>query len=113
MMQPNIVGTNIPLSDSIRDHIQDRLSPVIQRFETELTSLSVRFGDCNGHKGGVDKQCRIEAVVGHAGPIIAEETHTDLYAAIDVAADRLMRAISHKVDRRQELRRQTRSIREN
>ncbi|MGA2498420.1 MAG: ribosome-associated translation inhibitor RaiA [Tepidisphaeraceae bacterium] len=105
MMQPNIVGTNIPLSDSIRNHIEDRLSPVIERFKSRITSVSVRFGDCNGHKGGVDKQCRMEAVVGHAGSIVAEETHADLYAAIDVAAERLMRAISHKVERRQEARR--------
>ena len=111
MVYPNIVGTNIPLSDSIRSHIEERLSPVIDRFETELTALSVRFGDCNGDKGGVDKQCRIEAVVGHAGHVVAEETNRDMYAAIDVAADRLMRAISHKVDRRQQLRRRPRSIR--
>ena len=106
MMQPNIVGTNIPLSDSIRSHIEDRLAHVMKRFGSKLTSVSVRFGDCNGDKGGVDKQCRIEAVVGHAGSVVTEETHADLYAAIDVAADRLMRAIRHKVDRRQELRRQ-------
>ena len=104
-MLPNIVGTNIPLSDSIRSHIEDRLSPVIDRFEPRLTSLSVRFGDCNGPKGGADKQCRMEAVVGSAGSIVAEETHQNLYAAIDVAADRLMRAISHKIERRQEARR--------
>lgn len=111
MVYPNIVGTNIPLSQALRSHIEDRLSPVMARFETELTSLSVRFGDCNGDKGGVDKQCRMEAVVGHAGQVVAEETHRDMYAAIDVAADRLMRAIAHKVDRHQEHRRQAGSIR--
>ncbi len=107
MVQPNIVGTNIPLSDSIREHIEACLAPVIDRFQSRLTSISVRFGDCNGNKGGVDKQCRIEATIGHAGTILAEETHTDLYAAIDVAAERLMRAISHKIERREEARRAT------
>jgi ribosome-associated translation inhibitor RaiA len=54
--------------------------------------------DVNGPKGGVDMVCRIQARIDNHFSINTEGRHTDLYAAITLAAHRMERSIGSILD---------------
>jgi len=95
----DIRGQNIPLTPSLLEHVERRLQFALARFDGRVTRVTVRVADLNGPRGGVDKRCRIAVRVRPAGEIAVEDTCPDLYAAIDVAADRIGRSVQRKVER--------------
>ncbi len=89
----------MPINPGVRSHIMRRmrfaLGPVLGR----VPRVYVWVGDENGPKGGTDKFCSVRAEVeGHA-PVFVRDCHTDLYAAISLAAARTGRAVLRTVQR--------------
>ena len=97
-MQVNISGHQLDLTDALRDYIGEKLSRLERHFD-KITNVQIILE--------VEKlKQKIEATLHIAGgEVVANAEHEDMYAAIDLLADKLDRQlIKHKekhLDRQQ------------
>jgi putative sigma-54 modulation protein len=89
-MNLHLTGHHLEITPSIREHVSTMLQRVTRHFD-QVTDAHVIVSLQRA-------QCRVEASVHVRGKeIFCESTADDLYAAIDVLADKLDRAIiKHK-----------------
>ncbi len=86
-------------AEFLRDYVQRRLRPALERFTPQMTRVAVEVGDANGPRGGIDKYCRITAHVVRLGDVFAESADSDVGVAIDRAIDRVERAVAKTIVR--------------
>lgn len=98
-MQMDIVGIHIPLTEGIKNHIDQRFTSTLQRFGQRVQDVLVRVSDHNGPRGGADKACKVHVQLVPTEHLIIEEVDTDLYAAIDRAAGRLKQAVARRFNK--------------
>jgi ribosomal subunit interface protein len=91
---------NVGLSDALSKYVERRFQVALGRFDKRLPLVTVRLLDENGPKGGVDKRCQATLSMPPATAIMVEESHADLYTAIDLVADRAARAVTREIGRR-------------
>ena len=97
-MQVNISGHQLEVTDALRDYIGEKLSRLERHFD-KITNVQIILE--------VEKlKQKIEATLHIAGgEVVANAEHEDMYAAIDLLADKLDRQlIKHKekhLDRQQ------------
>ncbi len=86
-MKFNIHGKNIDVTDSIRDYVESKIGRLSKYFkESDLTaSVTVRV---RGRDQIVEVTIPTDRVT-----LRAEDTHSDLYAAIDLVTEKLERQI--------------------
>lgn len=101
-MNLQIQAQDFTLTDGLREHVTTRLSYGLNHGRDVVTRIVVRLSDVNGPRGGEDKRCRIEVRLKGAPSLVVEDTQTDMYAAIDRAADRVGRALDRHLARRHE-----------
>lgn len=104
-MKLDIRGTRKLISPAIREHARRRLQFALGRFEDKVLSVTLRLTDPNGPRGGKDKCCKIEAKLRGHSDLFIEETGSDLYGAIDLAAERLGQAARREFERRKDAHR--------
>ena len=93
----------VSISPALREHINKQLRSVDGRFGERLTRIEVYLTDVNGPKGGLNKQCKLEARPRGGDPLLAELLHEDAYDAVSGAVKRLESVLSNhfgKLDRR-------------
>jgi ribosome-associated translation inhibitor RaiA len=93
----------VAMSPALEQHINQQLQSVQTRFGEKLTRIEVYLTDVNGPKGGVNKQCKLEARPRGGDPLMAESLHENAYDAVSGAAKRLETVLgSHfgKLERR-------------
>ncbi len=83
----------------LRSHVLRRLDAALGRRDDKLRRASVHIEDENGPRGGSDKHCRIQVVVPGVGEVIVKERHSNPFAAIDLAAHRVGRAVERLLAR--------------
>ncbi|WP_121616739.1 ribosome hibernation-promoting factor, HPF/YfiA family [Virgibacillus halodenitrificans] len=89
MVQMNIRGENIEVTNALHDYSQKKLDKLERYFDEPLTNVNVNL---KIYKVGQ----KAEVTIPIMGTVLrAEETNQDLYAAIDVVVDKLERQI-HK-----------------
>ncbi|MBL0926737.1 MAG: HPF/RaiA family ribosome-associated protein [Phycisphaerales bacterium] len=98
-MQIRLFDGPMATSSAVLDRITSRLTHALQRFGSRIREVEVRLADVNGGKGGDDKRVRMLAHVAGLAPVAVEAHHHDYYAAIDGAADKLKRAVTHSIAR--------------
>ena len=112
-MNVDVHALNIEASSSLTDHVRRRVGSALDRFSQRVQRVIVRLSDVNGHRGGEDMQCQLQVDVLGCGMLIVEHTDSDVYAAVDQAADRVKRnvrrAIGKKRDSMTRQRRQPRA----
>ncbi|CAE6896792.1 MAG TPA: ribosome-associated translation inhibitor RaiA [Pseudomonas sp.] len=89
-MQVNISGHQLDVTDALRDYIGEKLGRLERHFD-KITNVQVTME--------VEKlKQKIEATLHVAGgEVVANAEHQDMYAAIDLLADKLDRQlIKHK-----------------
>ena len=86
-----IQSNGLVLTESLRAYVHRRLQTALGWALTRR--LAVWLSDINGPRGGRDKRCKIQISLDHGKTIIIEDTEEDLYAAIDLAAERADRAL--------------------
>ena len=89
-MQVNISGHQLDVTDALRDYIGEKLGRLERHFD-KITNVQVTME--------VEKlKQKIEATLHVAGgEVVANAEHQDMYAAIDLLADKLARQlIKHK-----------------
>lgn len=98
-MQLDIQARGFTLTDGLRNHCERRLRFALGPASGKLRNVAVRLSDVNGPRGGVDKRCTIRAIVPGAPPVVIAQYETDIYIAIDRAADRIARSLSRRMQR--------------
>ncbi|SFD96777.1 SSU ribosomal protein S30P /sigma 54 modulation protein [Lentibacillus persicus] len=87
-MKYNIRGENIEVTGAIRDYVEKKIGKLARYFDTEPSS------DVNVNLSVYNDEQRIEVTIPMPNLLLrAEVQHLDLYAAIDLAADKLERQI--------------------
>ncbi len=102
-MHIQIHSDDFNLTDGLRDHIVKRLEYSLNHGRDVISRVVVRLADINGPKGGVDKCCGIEVRLKGRATIAIDDTQTDLYVAIDRAAERTGRTLDRRIARRPQL----------
>ena len=79
--------------------IRERLEFALGRFSGRVRSLSVRFTDVNGPRGGRDKACRIHVRLDHPRrTFLIEDSDVDPAAVISRAVSRTARTVARAID---------------
>ncbi|MCF8151726.1 MAG: HPF/RaiA family ribosome-associated protein [Burkholderiaceae bacterium] len=101
-MHIDIQASGFELSGGLREHTERRLQFALSWASQDLGKVAVRLSDINGPRGGSDKRCRIQIPLARKPDVVIEDTETDLYVAIDRAADRAERALARRLERMRE-----------
>ncbi len=104
-MTINIKGTNIDLTEAIKNYVEKKLllveAKLIEHPENVVAEVEVGKTTEHHHSGDV---FRAEVVLGLAGKkFVAIAERDDLYAAIDEMKDKLEREIVHGKDKERTL----------
>lgn len=85
-MQVNISGQQLVVTDALRDYVNEKLTRLERHFD-KITNVQVIMS--------IDKlKQKIEATLHIAGgEVVANAEHEDMYAAIDLLADKLDRQL--------------------
>lgn len=92
-MNFNIRGENIEVTPAIREYVEKKVAK-LERYFTESPDSNVHVNLKTYH----DKTSKVEITIPMPNLVLrAEETHSDMYAAIDLITDKLERQIrKHK-----------------
>jgi ribosome-associated translation inhibitor RaiA len=96
-MQIEIQALTFTLTEGLRDHAERRLRFAFGSTSGKVRGVVMRLADENGPRGGVDKRCSIRVTVSGIPAVVVEQRETDLYVAIDRAADRAGRAVARRL----------------
>jgi ribosomal subunit interface protein len=111
-MRIEVRAQGFSLTDALSTYTERAIDKALGRFYERLTQVSAKLVDENGPRGGVDKRCQLEVVVARQEPLLVEAQHADLYAAIDVAADRASRLVARLIERTRVRRQRASQFRE-
>jgi ribosome-associated translation inhibitor RaiA len=74
------------------------IEDAIARFADRITRVECHLGDVNAAKGGpADKRCMLEARLNGLQPVAVTHQAESLQLAIEGAAEKLDRALEHKL----------------
>lgn len=98
-MHLDIHSQGFELTDALREYTGRRLAFVLGRSASHVSRVAVLLADINGPRGGVDKRCRIHVRLTPPLEVVVEDTQSDLYRAIDRAAERVGRTVARSLSR--------------
>lgn len=98
-MQIAIQTNGFELTEGLRAHVERRVRFAFDWAKFLVSRVAVRLSDLNGPRGGEDKRCVIQLAVAGATDVVIEDTQSDLYVAIDRAADRAGRSLARRMER--------------
>jgi len=109
MQISSLKGTNIELTDAIKNYVEVRLQPIIKLVgDLPQATLSVEVGKTtNHHNKGFIFRCELNLRLGKE-TLRSEEDREDLYESVDVAVDELKRQIKDRKEKRTDNHRQAR-----
>jgi ribosomal subunit interface protein len=98
-MELEIRTRHLELSDALSAHIERKLELAIRRFRDRIRRVTVRLGDSNGPRGGVDKRCTIVLSQKNGEMIVVHADSDDAYAAVTRAANLLDEQLARRLRR--------------
>ncbi|MEQ9459598.1 MAG: HPF/RaiA family ribosome-associated protein [Phycisphaeraceae bacterium] len=101
-MNVHVHALNIDHSETLKNHVQSRISTALERFGKRVRKVIVRLSDLNGPRGGHDMYCQMQVDVMGCGLLIVEQTDTDVYHAVDQAADRIKRNVKRAINKKRD-----------
>lgn len=101
-MQIEIQARHFPLTHALRHHVKRRLDFALSTRYDHIQRIQVRLSDINGPRGGNDKCCHIQVVLPRLADVVIEDTESNLYVAIDRAAERASRTVARRLGRKRD-----------
>lgn len=98
-MQIQIHTQDHSLPAAFRTFAEEKIASTLQHHAERLTRVEVHFKDLNGHKGGVDKRCVLEARPRGMDPIVVEHDAAEARDALIHASGKLERALRTRFER--------------
>ena len=99
-MQIRIQSQGFTLTNAIREHAEQRLHLSLTRSSEHIRRVEMHLSDINGPRGGADKRCSILVELESMPDVVIEDIETDLYVAIDRAADRASQSVGRSIERK-------------
>jgi ribosomal subunit interface protein len=90
--------------DGLREYIQQRLAYGLGRIARRVVGVVVELIEGHHARRGNGMRCRIRVRLEPALEVVVEDAQPDMYAAIEHAAARVVRAVSRSLRRRRQLR---------
>jgi len=105
-MRFSVSGDRVKVTTGLREYIDRRLYFALGRFGPAIDHVSVRVGDINGPRGGIDKHCQIVVTLRASGsnPIAVHDNDEDLRAAVARASNRAGRTVARAIERKRRTR---------
>ena len=97
-MRITISGQGIDAMETMRDYVTQRLRFVLSRFGGEITRVRVHLVKNRTERGETHLACRLTISLVSGRKIFADVSHTDVYAGIDQAVDRVRRSVRLSLD---------------
>jgi putative sigma-54 modulation protein len=98
-MQISVHAKGFDITAALQRHAEGRVEAAVERLAKDGSRAVVTLEDVNGPRGGEDKRCsvRLTGFGLKAEPVVA--TASDMYAAIDLATEKLGRWATHAAKR--------------
>jgi ribosomal subunit interface protein len=94
-----VQGKQMRISNNLQRYAEEHvLTPLSRFYDSEAAELRVEIGRANGH-GGDSREVHLTLHMPGKKTIQIEETTPDAYAALDAAADRLLRTAKKEIAR--------------
>jgi ribosome-associated translation inhibitor RaiA len=91
-------------TEALTERVEGVVADAIGHFADRITRVEVHLNDVNGDKqGDNDKRCMLEARVGGLKPIAVTHQAAHMAEALHGAAEKLERALSHALERLDEM----------
>lgn len=91
---------HIKNSEELAGRVQAEIEGALgERFHQRVERVEVYLQDLNGHKGGADTRCSIDAHVAGYVPVAVDERAVNIDQALGGAVDKLLRALEHRLGR--------------
>lgn len=87
--------------EGLRTYTERRLAFALRRFEGRARRVSVRLGDLNGPRRGIDSRCSITLQLRDGRHIDVEAVTAWPFASITLAAKRLNEALRRELEKAQ------------
>lgn len=100
MLQVQIRERNVEISESLRSHVERKLGSELARFGHRIARVVVRFSDAQSG-GNTDTRCQIHVGLQSRSARV-EDTDSDLFVAVDRAAERLVHSVARVLERERE-----------
>lgn len=85
------------VSEALEQHARECLDKVQRRFGERVTRVEIHLKDVNGPKGGMDKECLMEARPAGLQPVVASAVADDTYQVIKQSADKLEKVLESRI----------------
>lgn len=100
-MKVIVHGVHLALNDDLKAYVEKRLTRAVEKFaDDEAAELEVMLKDINGPKGGRDKECSVTLRLPGSAGLHITETSEDIYAAIDLAQERLVKIAKREQEKK-------------
>jgi ribosome hibernation promoting factor len=104
-MKIEVVGVHLDVTSSLEAYVKNRIGLSLDRFVDRISNVTIRLDDISGPHGPGTKRCHMEVHLIHLDAVIVEQDHTDIYTAVDKAANRLKRTVRRHINRVRDARR--------
>jgi putative sigma-54 modulation protein len=86
-------------TDELREKVERSVAFALDRYDTQVSQISVYLADLNGPKGGVDKLCQITATLRRGNPVLILEKGSGILPTVNRALGRLGHSIGRSIER--------------
>jgi putative sigma-54 modulation protein len=94
-MRVEIRGRNVKVSAGLKSHVERRLAFALDAFGDRVDGAVLRFSD-----SGDARVCELSLALRPSGSVRVRQAGDDLYAAVDLCAERASRAVARAIDRK-------------
>ncbi|MEO1401867.1 MAG: ribosome-associated translation inhibitor RaiA [Cyanobacteria bacterium J06635_1] len=95
-----IQGRNLEITDAINDYVHQKIGKALNHFENLTTKIDVNLSVPRNLRGPSQQIAEV-TVYANGSVIRAQEKHENLYASIDLVADKLTRQLKRYKDKHQ------------
>lgn len=97
-----IQGKNIEITDAIREYVHQKIEKAVTRFQYLLTEVDIDLSVEKNPRIHPSKQTAEVTIYVNGSVVRAQESNENLYASIDLVADKIARQLRKYKERRQE-----------
>jgi putative sigma-54 modulation protein len=101
-----IQGKNIDVTDAIREYVQQKIEKSIAHFDYLLTEVDVNLSVARNPRINTTKQSAEVTLYVNGAIVRAQESSENLYASIDLVADKIARQLRKFKEKRRENKRE-------
>ncbi|BAY22513.1 light-repressed protein LrtA [Calothrix sp. NIES-2100] len=102
-----IHGKNIEITDAIRDYVHQKIEKAVNHFQNITNEVDVHLSVARNPRIASNRQAAEVTIYANGSVIRAEESSENLYASIDLVADKIARQLRKYKERRQDKKTQT------